>query len=219
MPDTDQEVGRINQKRRTRAAIVAAARHLLQQGQIPSIQRVADAALVSRATAYRYFPTQDLLLFEATLESAAVDIGQRLAAAPPSDDPATRLDTVVQVLQRVTLDNEVAFRTLLRLSLEAPAGDEANCDTAETRLRGGRRLDWIAEAVAPRRAELDRHPQAFRRLAAALSLCMGIEAVIVLRDICGLEPDAAVEVSRWAAQALLAAGLSEGDAEHVLPEG
>lgn len=208
MHNTNQELGRINQKRRTRAAILAATRDLLRQGRLPSVAEVADAALVSRATAYRYFPTQELLLFEATLESAATDIGEQLAVASPSDDPAVRLDTVVQVLQRVTLENESAFRTLLRLSL-SQAADEQNPDTSEGRMRGGRRIDWIIAALAPRRSELEKNPQAFRRLVSALSLCLGIEALIVQRDICGLEADEAVEVSRWAAQVLLAAGVRE----------
>ncbi len=212
MPNADHEGGRINQKRRTRQAILAAAQHLLLQGQLPSIAQVADAAFVSRATAYRYFPTQELLLFEATLEHAATDIGQLLAAAPPSDDAAARLDTLVQVMQRVTLDNEVAFRTLLRLSLEARAAGPPS-DSVERRLRGARRLDWLVEAIAPGHGDLVQPPPALQRLVAALSLCVGIEAVIVLHDVCGLEPDAAVAVSRWAAQALLAAGLREGAAE------
>ena len=52
-------------------------------------------------------------------------------------------------------------------------------------------------------------------LVAALSLCMGIEALIVLQDVCGLEAAEAVEVSRWAAQALLQAGLREATASSL----
>ena len=59
-----QQEGRINQKRRTRAAILAAAGVLLEQDQRPTVAEVADAALVSRATAYRYFPTQEYMLLE-----------------------------------------------------------------------------------------------------------------------------------------------------------
>jgi len=51
--------GRVNQKARTRMAIVAAARELIQTGQPVTMPAVAQAALVSEPTAYRYFP--DLL--------------------------------------------------------------------------------------------------------------------------------------------------------------
>ena len=69
MTEAWQREGRVNQKRRTRAAILAAAVELLKRGKSPTVAEVADAALVSRATAYRYFPTQEYLLFEAALES------------------------------------------------------------------------------------------------------------------------------------------------------
>ncbi|MGH7668804.1 MAG: TetR family transcriptional regulator, partial [Gemmatimonadaceae bacterium] len=47
------------QRRRTRLALLAAAARLIAAGAAPSVAEVADAADVSRRTAYRYFPTQD----------------------------------------------------------------------------------------------------------------------------------------------------------------
>ncbi|MDF2702710.1 MAG: hypothetical protein K0S10_1656, partial [Rubrobacteraceae bacterium] len=41
------------------------------------------------------------------------------------------------------------------------------------------------------------------RLVAAMCLCVGIESLVVLRDVCGLEAGEAEEVARWAAFALL----------------
>jgi hypothetical protein len=38
---------------------------------------------------------------------------------------------------------------------------------------------------------------------------MGIEALIVLRDVCALEPEEAEEVARWAARMLLRSSLAE----------
>jgi hypothetical protein len=49
----------------------------------------------------------------------------------------------------------------------------------------------------------------YERLVSALAMCMGIEALIVLRDLRGLRASEAEEVSRWAAQALLRASLEE----------
>jgi AcrR family transcriptional regulator len=205
-----EEDGRINQKRRTRDAVLAAAQHLLRAGQTPSVAEAADVARVSRATAYRYFPTQKYLLIEAALESAKTAINELLVRAVPSDDPAVRLDTLVQALQQVTLEQEDAFRTLLQLSLESHAAGGQQGDVLEGRLRGGRRIGWIEEALRPLGPSFKNAPATFRRVVAALALCLGIEALIVLRDVCGLEAAEAVEVSRWAAQALLQAGLSEG---------
>ena len=61
-----QTSGREAQKRRTRAAIVAATRQLVSEGKTPSIDDIAEAADVSRRTIYLYFPTLDQLVLDAS---------------------------------------------------------------------------------------------------------------------------------------------------------
>ena len=61
--------GRVNQKARTRAALLAAAVELVREGRPPSVPDAAERALVSVATAYRYFPTADDLWTEASFET------------------------------------------------------------------------------------------------------------------------------------------------------
>ena len=83
--------GRVDQKRRTRAALVAAAREIVARGVTPTVAEAADVASVSRAAAYRYFPNQALLLVAAHPETAA----RSLLGDDPPADPAERLDAVV----------------------------------------------------------------------------------------------------------------------------
>ena len=208
MTEAWQQEGRINQKRRTRAAILAAAGELLEQGQRPTVAEVADAALVSRATAYRYFPTQEYLLFEAALESTRSDIDRELDENTPPEDPEARLEMLIHALQERIVDKEAAFRTMLRLSLEqSPEEERHGGESAPSRLRGGGRVRWIEKALAPIQGRLE-EPD-FRRLVAALSLCMGIEALVVLRDVCAIESSETEEVLRWAARTLLRSSLAE----------
>ena len=70
-----------------------------------------------------------------------------------------------------------------------------------------RRIAWIEAALAPVRDQLD--PARFERLVHALAVVMGWEALIVERDICGLDAAGAEELSVWAARALLEAVLRE----------
>jgi AcrR family transcriptional regulator len=212
MTEAWQQQGRINQKRRTRAAILAAAVELLEGGQRPTVAEVADAALVSRATAYRYFPTQEYLLFEAALESTRSDIDRELEENTLPDDPEARLEMLIDALQKRIIDKEAAFRTMLRLSLEqSPEEDQYGGEAAPPpRLRGGGRVRWIDKALAPVEGRFEE--PGFRRLVSALSLCMGIEALIVLRDVCALESSEAEEVLRWAARTLLRSSLAEVNA-------
>jgi AcrR family transcriptional regulator len=191
-----------------RAAILAAAIELLEQGQRPTVAEVADAALVSRATAYRYYPTQEYLLFEAALESTRSDIDRELEENTLPEDAEARLEMLIDALQKRVIDKEPAFRTMLRLSLEQSSEEvQYGSELAQSRLRGGGRVRWIEKALAPVEGRFE-EPD-FRRLVAALSLCMGIEALIVLRDVCALEPEEAEEVSRWAARALLRSSLAK----------
>jgi methylphosphotriester-DNA--protein-cysteine methyltransferase len=60
---------RPGQRQRTRKDLLQAASRLLKEGRRPSLDEVAEAASVSRATAYRYFPGMEALLLEASLES------------------------------------------------------------------------------------------------------------------------------------------------------
>jgi AcrR family transcriptional regulator len=208
---TSQEGGRINQKRRTRAAIVAAAAELVRQGKSPTVAEVADAALVSRATAYRYFPSQEYLLAEAALESIRGDVDEILSTVESVDSPTQRLDAVVRALQQRTVEQEAGFRALLRLSLEQPFERTNGQELGVPGRRGARRLDWIEGALAPVWDGLDAETRG--RLLGALSLCMGIEAVVVLRDICGYSAADAIEISAWAAQAILQSGLHSASSD------
>ena len=56
------ESGRTRQKQRTRDHLIAAARELIKAGDTPRVEEVAEAAGISRPTAYRYFASQAELL-------------------------------------------------------------------------------------------------------------------------------------------------------------
>jgi AcrR family transcriptional regulator len=194
---------RVNQKARTRTALVDAARRLLEAGRMPTVTDVADEALVSRATAYRYFPTQEHLLLDAVLERSIDEIDRAVTAAARSDDVVAGVEGLVRATHAEIASNPAAFRSLLRLSVAQPRADEPTV----AGIRGERRLQWIEQALEPMREDLDE--QAFRRLASALTLCMGAEAFVVLKDLCGLDDDEVEQTLRWAAQALVISAQRE----------
>lgn len=203
-----KQTERVHQKRRTRAAVLDAAVALVKQGKSPSVPEAADAARVSRATAYRYFPTQEHLLTEVFLEEAiAQDINQALTQIQQVADPERRLDLLLQAVCKFIITNEASFRTMLRLSLEPQSDLSPESELQIGRLRGGRRIGWIEAALAPIRMHLNSHH--FRYLVMALAHCTGIEALIVLRDVCHLDPLEAEMVMRWEARTLLRASLAE----------
>ncbi|KAA0015872.1 TetR/AcrR family transcriptional regulator [Antrihabitans cavernicola] len=189
--------GRTRQKQRTRAALTDAARTLVASGITPTIDDVADATGISRAVVYRYFPNRLAML------AAAHPFTGRHSLLPddPPGDPAARLEIVVDTLIRIVLDTEAQQRTMLRLSLEA-----APTERADLPLRRGRAIGWIAEALAPLHAQLSEH--AVHRLVLAVRSAVGIEALVWLTDVAGLDSEAAAALMSWSAQAMLHAALT-----------
>ena len=192
---------RTNQKLRTRQALVDAAKTLAANGRPLTIADVAEAAQVSVATAYRYFSNPNDLI----LEAATPRVPQIMADLP--DDPADRIDEVVRRLAEIQFGDEALWRAMLRADLERWAHEAVLDPAARVPTRGSNRLDMVQEALAPLAEKLP--PELHRTLIMATMLVCGMEALVAARDACGLEPDEATEVMRWAAQALLQVALRD----------
>lgn len=190
--------GRRNQKARTRTALVDAARELLSRGTTPTVEDAAEAAAVSRTTAYRYFPNQRALVSAAYPE---VDQSSLLPADPP-DDPEQRLDLLLHATNRIVRDWETQLRAALRLSLEPDA------DPTEPVMRRGRVIGWLADALEPLAAT---HPDLDRdRLAVAIRAATGIEAFVWLVDVARYSPDEALATMHWNGLAILRTAVRDG---------
>ena len=107
-----EAAGRPQQRMRTRKDLLRAAARLTGQGRKPSLEEIAAEALVSRATAYRYFPSVEALLAEAALDVVTPEPDALLQDAP--DDPVARLERVDTALHEVVLANEASIRLMLR---------------------------------------------------------------------------------------------------------
>lgn len=191
-----EQSGRRSQKARTRSALVDAARALLADGTTPTVEEAAQAADVSRTTAYRYFPNQRALVAAAHPE---IDRTSLLPDDAP-DDPEKRLDLVLEATGRIVLDWEPQLRAGLRLSLEPGA------DPTGPVLRRGRVIGWILDALAPlaeSRPDVD-----LTRTAVAVRSATGIEAFVWLVDVAGLEREDAVGLMHDNGRAIVRAALA-----------
>ena len=195
---------RPNQKRRTRKDLLLAAARLLQQGKRPSLEEVAEAALVSRATAYRYFPGVEPLLVEAALDTAVPDPGDALRGAPV-DDPVARVQRVDAALHDMIVANEAQLRLMLVHSLQRSLGRDADPSLPA---RQNRRSRLIEAALAPTRDRF--RPADLKMLSRALALVVGTEAMVVCKDVLQLDDADARKVKRWAIRALVEAAMKEG---------
>ena len=176
-----------------------------QSGHIPSVAEVAVKSAVSRATAYRYFPSRSALV------TAVIDSSLGPVRTLASDNPDGRErvhELFVQTFPRFK-EFEPQLRAAAQLSLEQWALERAGL-LEEEPYRRGHRVRILQHAIEPLAPQL--RPAVRDRLHRALSVVYGIEPYVILKDIWGL-PDREVErIALWMADALIDAALRESKA-------
>jgi AcrR family transcriptional regulator len=193
--------GRPNQRSRTRKDLLQAAARLLKQGRTPGLEEIAAEAMVSRATAYRYFPSVEALHREAALD-VEIPGPEALFRDDRSTDPVARMERVEATFHEMILANETPLRMMLAQSMERAVRGEAG---GRIPLRQNRRTPLIEAALAPARRAF--RPADFRLLTQALALIVGTEGVVVCKDVLRLDDAGARKVKRWAIRALIEAAM------------
>jgi AcrR family transcriptional regulator len=198
--EVDTPAGRVNQKQRTRAAIVAAARDLITGSAEVTMPAVARAALVSEATAYRYFPDLVSLLREA-VDGTWPSPAEALASVEHSTDPVERIATGTEQLLRHVHAYQGAVRAMIAASVVQPRA---------AGIRPGYRFGVIDHALAPLESSLGhQNPEAFRQLKQDLAIVVSAEALFTLTDLYELSPDEAIASAVRAARTITAAAVSQ----------
>lgn len=182
---------------RTFRIVMDAAVRLSQSGTIPSVSDVAEAAEVSRATAYRYFPTQSALV-EAVVYEA---LGPILEWRSDSDDVEQRVSELFAFAYPRMQSKQTSLCASLAVALERRARN-----LPAPRSRATRRI-LLSKALQPLERKFAK-PELLR-LAQALSLVFGIESIVVLSDVWRFEGEKAADVIKWAADALVRTALAE----------
>jgi AcrR family transcriptional regulator len=194
---TDARTGRSNQKERTRAAIVAAARTAIAGGAEVTMPEVARLALVSEATAYRYFPDLASLLRE-TLVGLWKSPAEAMAPVARSDDPVERIGFATELLLREVLARQGAVRAIMSAAITKPGAVQ----------RPGRRFGLIDEALRPLEATMAvQQPARFAQLKRGLAVVVSAETLFTLTDLCGLTPELAIASAIETARSLTAAAI------------
>ena len=185
--------GRANQKERTRRVILDATRELIRTGAEVTMPEVAKTALVSEATAYRYFPDLASLLREAL---AGVWPSPDVALEPVarSSDPAERIAFATEVLLRHVVAYQGAVRAMISATITRPGLAAA---------RPGYRFGLIDYALRPLTGDLALiSPRGLAQLKRDLAVVVSAEALFILTDLCGLSPDDAIASAVHAARTL-----------------
>ena len=189
--------------------MLTAASELVREGRPASIPEAADRALVSVATAYRYFSSAEELWWEASksiaFEGGMAEAHRRIDEA--GNEPQARVEALIRSTGFRTLDDQVPYRQMAKAALDQWFRQIDVEESERVPIREGRRNEMIRSAVAPLRDEF--REKDVDRIAHALALVIGSEAMITLIDAVGLDVPTAkrsmLDAGRW----LLAGALDE----------
>ena len=185
--------GRVNQKIKTRTKILDAAKILMSTDKKVTLEDVADKAKVGRATIYRYFPNIDLLFSEASLDIHFMT-PEELFNETQGMPLGKRILYVQDYYNTMAQDHETIFRRYVSTTLIESIG-------SGQKIRGARRvetMDLILQSEASHLSERDK--EKLRNVATVL---MGIESMIVTKDVCGLSNQKSNETLNWAIECIL----------------
>jgi AcrR family transcriptional regulator len=193
--------GRTNQRERTRRAIIEACVELIGQGQTVTMPEAAKAAMVSEATAYRYFPDLASLLAQALAEDWPPPT-EALAPVMASNDPVERVAFATRFLLRGVAERQSAVRAMISATIAQP-------DLAG-RARPGIRFGLIECALAPFADALESvNPGRLAQLRLDLAVVVSAESLFSLTDLCGLSVEEAIDSAEKTASALTSASFRQ----------
>jgi AcrR family transcriptional regulator len=190
--------GRANQKQRTHNAIVQAAAELSRTGREVTMPEIAKAALVSEATAYRYFPDLASLLREAITGQLPTP-AEALEPVGGSVDPVERVAAATDFLLRHVLARQGVVRAMMAATVIRPDSDA----------RPGLRFGLIDHALSPLADSIGADDPTLEQLRRSLAVVVSADALFNLTDLYGLEPEDAIASVVRTAMTLTRACIAE----------
>ncbi len=185
--------GRVNQKLKTRSQILEAAKVLMSKNRNFTLEEVAKKANISRATIYRYFPTLELLYTEASLHvhfSPPNVLFEKVKEMPLLESVLT----IQHYYNKSALDHELLFRRYLSTVLNESI-------VSKKKIRGARRVATMELVLASFEKEMSKNN--LKNLKNIATILMGIDSLIVAKDVCGLTNKEAEETLKWGIEMIL----------------
>ena len=194
MSDKYFKTGRVKQKFETRGKILKSAKELVKQGTKFNLEDVASKSGISRATIYRYYSNVEILSYE---------VGIDLRTKSPEDiieeyNDSSLKDMILGIQNYYNdhaLKNENAFRKFLSASLTS----------ASEKKRGARRNQTLQLALK----QTNMSKKEKNKLVNLLAILMGIEPLIVSKDVSGLNNGEFKELLSWGMELILRGYFNE----------
>ncbi|WP_111684572.1 TetR/AcrR family transcriptional regulator [Winogradskyella tangerina] len=175
--------GRVSQKLETRNKILASAQHYLNKGLEFNLEDIAEKTGISRATVYRYFSNIDILAAEAGL-ALSTESPENLFKNLKSNKTQDKILEIQDYYNKLALDHENLFRKYISAVLDSNSSNIK---------RGARRKMTLLMALE----ETNFTQKEKENLSNLLTIFMGIEPLIVTKDVCNLNNKESIELIKW----------------------
>ena len=191
MKDNYTELGRAKQKQKTRDRILDSAQKFLSEGVDFTLEDVARDVSLSRATVYRYYSNIDILSREAGL-ALQTQSPEAIVASLRTLNTQGKVKGIQAYYNQLAVSNEAAFRKYLSVAVTA---------SSDARQRGARRIKALRLALAD--SDMSLTEEETKKLVVVATALMGIEALIVTKDVCKLNDEQSLEALDWGLEMLM----------------
>lgn len=184
-------------KKRTFHRLINTALEALEEGGELTITELADKSGISRATAYRYFPTQSDLI-AAVVECS---LGPIFYWKSDKSDCQERVNDFLAFAFPQMLKHEGALRAALRISLQQWANQRRNVEPQKKKFVRGNRKEILPAILQPLKFELPE--ELYQKVVYAISVVYGSEIFMVLKDIWNLNNQQLISIAQWMSKAII----------------
>ena len=183
-------------KKRTFEHLIHTAMSILDEGNELTITELADKSKISRATAYRYFPTQTDLI------SAVVDHSLEPILHWQSDeqDVGKKVNDFLSFAFTQMIKHEGAIRAAMRLSLQQWVTDRSASSSNSEKFVRGNHKEVLSNLLQPLQSHLN--DELNNKLIYTLSIIFGSQ-ITVLKDVWNLDDSYIVSLSQWIIKAVI----------------
>ena len=183
-------------KKRTFEHLIHTAMSILDEGNELTITELADKSKISRATAYRYFPTQTDLI------SAVVDHSLEPILHWQSDeqDVGKKVNDFLSFAFTQMIKHEGAIRAAMRLSLQQWVTDRSASSSNSEKFVRGNHKEVLSNLLQPLQSQLNEELN--NKLIYTLSIIFGSQ-ITVLKDVWNLDDSYIVSLSQWIIKAVI----------------
>ncbi|WP_186278047.1 TetR/AcrR family transcriptional regulator [Gilliamella apicola] len=184
-------------KKRTYDRLIETAIEALDQGKEISITELSDRTGISRATAYRYFPTKTDLI------SAVVEQSLSLIFLWQSDkeNVEDRINDFLAFAFPQMIKHEGTLRAALSLSLKQWADERSQLTEKTKKLVRGNRKEILSNLLQPIKEQLP--DELYNKVIHSISIIYGSEIFMVLKDIWNFDNEQMITLSQWIAKAII----------------